>query len=294
MTSARRDRPRSFLSCAAVFLLAAASVSARTLVPELPDGEFRVSRGIAAPWLDAETAAVDTRARLGDAWSITPGRFAVPGLAACNTPRYDRAALPPEGLFQGNLPAPTADAAARLAMTRTPVASVSVSCDAGIFDLHWVTSDALMVAIDNVIWVLDRSPGARAPTDAPGHALQRLLEAHFAGDMGFTPASVATKRAFLAERLQRAISAYFAHPHPEDEPPPINGDPFTDSQEYPVLFSVREATVDGTLARVPVRFDDGHRTRAIQFELVRETEGWRVLDLRYEDGSTLTEALALP
>ena len=38
------------------------------------------------------------------------------------------------------------------------------------------------VAIDNVIWTLDRSPGALAAATTPAGVVQRLLEAHFAFD----------------------------------------------------------------------------------------------------------------
>lgn len=291
MTRSRRVAQPLRACLAAASLLACASLPARSLVPELPQGEFRVSRGIPAPWLPAQ-APLDGRAWLGRTLGLTAERFALPGIEGCRHPHYETSALPPEGLFQGNLPAPAHDAAARLGFTATPIASVSITCDAGVFDLHWVTTDALMLAVDNVVWVLDRSPGARAAADTPGHAVQRLLEAHFAGDMGFTVTSVDAKRVHLAATLQRAIDAYFAHPHPQDEPPPINGDPFTDSQEYPVVFSVRETRMEADVARVPVRFDDGHRTRQIEFELRKDAGAWRVSELRYEDGSTLTQVLA--
>jgi hypothetical protein len=291
MTSSRRASLRLGPWLAAAIALAAGGAFARSLVPELPQGEFRVSRGIPAPWLDVGAASADSHAWLGDTVSLTTRHFTAPDIEGCLQPRLGTRSLPPEGLFQGNLPAPAKDAAARLALTANPTASVSITCDAGVFDLHWVTTDALMIAVDNVIWVLDRSPGARAATDTPEHAVQVLLETHFAGDMGFTVTSVDAKRVHLAATLQRAIDAYFAHPHPQDEPPPINGDPFTDSQEYPVVFSVREATYEEAVARVPVRFDDGHRARQVEFELRQDAGAWRVFELRYEDGSRLTEAL---
>jgi hypothetical protein len=293
MTSSRRASLRLGPWLAAAIALAAGGAFARSLVPELPQGEFRVSRGIPAPWLDVGAASADTRAWLGDTVNLTAKHFTAPDIEGCLQPRLETRSQPPEGLFQGNLPAPAKDTAARLALAANPTASVSITCDAGIFDLHWVTTDALMIAVDNVIWVLDRSPGARAATDTPEHAVQVLLETHFAGDMGFTAASVDPKRTHLAVKLQRAIDAYFAHPHPQDEPPPINGDPFTDSQEYPVVFSVREATREGEVARVPVRYDDGYRARQVEFELTRDADAWRLVDLRYEDGSTFGEALRL-
>ena len=124
--------------------------------------------------------------------------------------------------------------------------------------------------------------------------MERLLEPHFAGDMGFDPDSVAAKRDWLAPTLQAAIARYFATPRPADEVPPIDGDPFTDSQEYPVLFSVREAVAHGARRQVPVRFDDGYRARTVVFELVPDSAGWRLEELRYEHGGTLRQLLATP
>jgi hypothetical protein len=261
---------------------------------EVPDGRFRVGRGIAAPWLAPAQAAPDTRAWLGAHVEFAARRFAAPGGLGCEDAQYRTDRRPAEGLFQGGLPAPAPAAAASLGLVALPVPSVDLSCSTGTFDLHWATPDALLLAIDNVIWVLDRSPGARAPAGTPEHAVQRLLEAHFAGDMGFDAGTVAAKRAHLAPVLQAAIATYFAQPRPADEVPPVDGDPFTDSQEYPVLFSVREAVPHGARRQVPVRFDDGYRARTVVFELVPDSAGWRLEELRYEHGRTLRQLLATP
>jgi hypothetical protein len=47
----------------------------------------------------------------------------------------------------------------------------------------------------------------------------------------------------------------FARPVPSDEAPVINGDPFTNSQEYPPGFTVGAVLRVGSRATVPVRFD---------------------------------------
>jgi len=109
--------------------------------------------------------------------------------------------------------------------------------------------------------------------------------------MGFTPASLARKRAALSEELARAADDYFARPWPEDEVPPIDGDPFTDSQEYPSRFALGAAAVEGDVAEVPVAFDDGARRRVVVYRLRRRDGAWRVDDLRYEGGSSLRELL---
>jgi hypothetical protein len=276
---------------AALLLGSGVACAADRAHPGIPEGPFRVARGIAAPWLTAEQPAPDVAAWRGRTLEFGADRFVAPGQLGCAPAQYATDQRPAEGLFQGNLPAPAADAAARLGLVALPVPSVDLTCDSGVFDFHWATPDALMLALDNVIWVLDRSPGARAGAGTPEAEVQRLLEAHFADDMGFLPDLVGDLRPHFSAALGKAIDLYFGYPFPQDEVPPIDGDPITDSQEYPVLFSVREATLDERAARVPVRYDDGYRARTVEFVLRREGDAWRVDDIRYEHGGSFRELL---
>lgn len=286
---------RSAVRGAVVALALGGSAASATSIPlpdvPTPQGKFRVTRGIAAPWLTESDAKPDTRAWLGATIEFDAARFSAPGQLGCANPKYETDQRPPEGLFQGGLPAPAAAAAARLALTAPTTPSVSLTCDTGVFDLHWATPQALMLPLDNVIWVLDRSPGALAAVGTPEAQVQQLLETHFGGDMGFDPTTVATKHGLLSVALQERIAAYFAAPFPEDEPPPINGDPFTNSQEYPVLFSVGSASVAAETATVPVRFDDGYRPRDVRFVLRQTAEGWRLDDIGYEGDDTFRAQL---
>jgi hypothetical protein len=278
----------------ALALLPGVAGLATAKAPELPQGRFRVTRGVAAPWLEPSAPAPDTRAWLGRSIEFGPTRFAAPGLG-CDDARYQPDRRPAEGLFQGNLPAPADVAAANLGLAASNVPSVTLACASGLFDLHWATPQLLLLALDNVIWTLDRSAGALAASDTPEFAVQRLLEDHFAGDMGFTPESVAAKRRWLSEGLRAEIAAYFARPWPEDEPPVIDGDPFTDSQDYPHWFSVGTARADGGRMQVPVRYGDGPRVRTVRFVLVaKQGKDWRVDDVQDERGERLRAWLAPP
>ena len=80
---------------------------------------------------------------------------------------------------------------------------------------------------------------------------------------------MARKRALITDRLQREIAVYFSRPFPKDEPPPINGDPFTNSQEYPVSFVLGKGFIQGSTSEVGVRFSDGVRTRVVVFRMQR-------------------------
>lgn len=158
--------------------------------------------------------------------------------------------------------------------------SVSVSVSA-----VWIAAALLLLA----------EPASAQPANpqraAQAHA-QACMQAHFSGDMGFTPATVARKVGCLSPGLQQDVAAYFARPAPPDEVPAINGDPFTNSQEYPSRFSVGLARVKGERAEVLVRFSGHGRQERLHLLLQREPNGgWRIDDVRYADGSALRALL---
>ena len=272
------------LACA---LLAAGCATGREPVAE-PWGSWTLARGAAAPWApDAAPASGAQGALRGATVRFEPARVAGPAPLGCGNARYELVVTPAEGLFQGSLPAPAEPAARALGVTRLPVLTLQVTCDGGVFDYHLVADGAALTALDGVVWTLERT----APATGPAAAVLALLREHMTGDMGFAPDTVARKRALLTPGLARAIDAYFERPVSEDLVPPIDGDPFTDSQEYPSRFSLGEAASVGAGAVVPVSFRDGARVRGVEFVLRRDGERWLVDDLRYEDGGTLRELL---
>lgn len=274
--------------CAAVLSISAVATASPMVVEG--GGRWRVTIGTAAPWLPVVEKA-DTRVWVGEELSFSARSLRGPGMFTCNNVRYETVSVPADGLFQGKLPAPTGAAAERLGIGKAPLHSVRVNCDSGSFDFHRVDADTLLVAADNVIWTLDRSPGVKAPAASAEGRVQAMLQAHFAGPMEFVPASVEAKRAWLSAGLRARMEAYFAKAVPANEPPLINGDPFTDSQEYPTRFSVGAAVVENDRATVAVRFADAHRERMVRYRLVRAEGVWRVDDLNYEDGDALSVRL---
>lgn len=275
---------------AATWLFALSAQAAPTFPIE---GTWRVTTSQVAPWVAEDGEQPEPRSLLGKTVTYGTGRVEGPGVLACDNARYEYDQRPLEGLFQGNLPAPVENAAGRVALVKSPVPSVSVTCDTGIFDLHFATRDALLLGFDNVVWVLDRSPGALAKPGTPEHAVQMLLEDHYANGLGFHEERAAAQKRFFTAALAKRVDAYFAQDFPDDEVPPINGDVITDSQEYPAVFSVREAKAAGEAMLVPVRYDDGYTTRMVHFRLKREGGEWRVDDIEYEHGTPFTALLAL-
>ena len=131
----------------------------------------------------------------------------------------------------------------------------------------------------------------RAARD-PAETVRALYTYHFAHDKGFTPAGVDERARWLTPDLAAQCRAWFAKPSPPDEVPSIDGDPFTDSQEYPDTFVVGTPTLRGDTALVPVamRWSSGDR-RVVTNVLHRVEGAWRVDDLRYEAGESLRALL---
>lgn len=272
----------------ALLSIAAGSALAQD-VPLEPDSAWRLVRGVAAPWVASPGSGTVSKALSGKSLAFEIGRVAGPHPLGCAGAGYQFAMMPGEGLFQGGLPAPVEASARRAGITTLPVLTLQVSCEKGLFDYHLVAPGRLVTALDNVVWTLESSKGAAALTLEA--VVARLLADHFTHDMGFTKDSAARKRGWFSSGLNRRIAAYFAAPFPEDEPPPINGDPITNSQEYPMRFAIARAIVNGPDAKVRVQFSDEGRTRPTEFLLRRGDSGWRVDDFVYDDGTRFSANL---
>ncbi len=117
--------------------------------------------------------------------------------------------------------------------------------------------------------------------------VRALFMDHFRHGMGFTKASVERKAKWLTPDFLAQLNTELARPNNPDEVPNINGDPFTDSQEYPKKFVVGKGEIRGDATRIPVIFSGNGRRRTVALKMRNTAEGWRVDDLVYEDGRTL-------
>ncbi len=252
---------------------------------------FRIALSAPAPWVEPG-AFVPESLPVGATLVLDGASLVGPPPLACEEAFAERTEAPPEGLFEGNLPDPAADAAERLGLPAGPVPVLRIGCSDVSVDLAMADGETALLAFDNRILTLSSASGALAAEGTPEAAVQRFLEAHMAADMGFSPESVGWKRRLLTPRLSSAAVLYFETPRPADEVPPINGDPFTDSQEYPTRFAVGAATVAEGTATVPVRLADAHRERTVTYILVDHGDGWRVDEVVAEDGTHLSDLLA--
>jgi len=140
---------------------------------------------------------------------------------------------------------------------------------------------------------------AVAVPQQPGPSADAVVRAfytfHLTHNIGFTPAAVRRRAGWLSPGLLGHCRSYFARPTRPDEVPPIDGDPFTDSQDYPGAFQVGPATVAGDTARVPVTLVWADQARrSVTVLLVRVAGAWRVDDVLSGAGPSLRELLSKP
>ena len=271
-------------------IAAASSVAAAENSASSIYGKWRITRAVIAPW-SAAAGAGEMPAWLGASVAFSAARVKGPGPIGCANANYEATDNPPQGLFQGGLPEPADKSMSALGLAGASVAGVSLSCDTGIFEYHYADADTLLLALDNRVWTLDRTAGTRASKNSPEGVLQRFLEAHFAGDMSFTPEAVGKKRGYFSGPLVRNIDGWFEKPQSADEALEINGDPFTDSQEYPTRFAVGADDKKAAGVEIPVEYADAFAKRSVIFVMTREKSRWLIGDIKYEDGSMFTGML---
>lgn len=135
----------------------------------------------------------------------------------------------------------------------------------------------------------------RGPDTTARQTVQSFYRFHFAHDMGFTPGNVEMRRRWLTRELYDLLRDEFrkeaehAKAQP-DEAPFIEGDPFTNSQEYPKSFRVGGVIQGGGMADVRVVFVWPGRTRrerverAVVVSLRRSGRRWLIGNINALDG----------
>ena len=180
---------RCSAQCVALSLAFASHALAQT-APSLI-GTWRIERGVIAPWVKKSDHSPDRHALLGQMVHVSAANFDGGQLARCAKPSMKITHFPADALFQGDLPTPAKTIARdELGLNPFPMAGISLNCDAGLFEFHRADSQTMVVALNNVVWTLTRATGATAVATSPAGVVQRFLEAHFAGDMGFDSATV--------------------------------------------------------------------------------------------------------
>ena len=121
-------------------------------------------------------------------------------------------------------------------------------------------------------------------------SVQAFYKIHFAHNMGFSEGSVRRKKNWLTPELYTMVLTEVRKPGDPDVVPPIDGDPFTNSQEYPTGFTVVKTVARSkTSAETTIRFTgQDHR---VTVRLVKLESKWLIDDIVYENGETLRQLL---
>jgi hypothetical protein len=122
-------------------------------------------------------------------------------------------------------------------------------------------------------------------------AVTEFYMIHFKNDMGFTEESIVQKKAWFTPDLFQVLLEELRKPADPDLVPTIDGDPFTDTQEYPASFKVGPVTVDNGRADVVVYFSSANPDRIVHVVLKKEGGDWLIDDFLYDNGETLRQIL---
>lgn len=131
-------------------------------------------------------------------------------------------------------------------------------------------------------------------------AVRSFLTFHLANDKGFTERNVRRRRRWLTPELYRLLLSELRREslrsRLSDEAPCVNGDPFTNSQEYPSSFRVGPARPLGGKVRVDVvlvwKLGTGALDeKQIGMELSRRAGTWRIDNVLGRDGEDLVSLL---
>ena len=163
--------------------------------------------------------------------------------------------------------------------------------DDPLAEAHSTPAGPTPLAVKSAVRPLEPDPVPVEPFSAATAAVEALLLHHFTHDMAFTADSISLKRVYLSPSFATAITAWLALPASPDEAPLINGDPFTDTQEYPDHFSIGIAQETPAGVVVPVVFGDDSGRR-VDYMMVLVEDQWVVDDLVDGRGESLRGLLA--
>lgn len=167
---------------------------------------------------------------------------------------------------------------------------------------------ARLICLIGIMMILSTSVHSFSTAQTAGFQDQALSTVrsfytfHLAHNKNFTVRNVQQRKRWLTpelyglllKELKQQAAESKAHP---DEAPYFEGDPFTDSQEYPDSYRVGKADLSGDVAKVTVtllwsaRTSRGRDKRDIVVELTRSTGTWVINDIINNQGSRLSDEL---
>ncbi len=132
----------------------------------------------------------------------------------------------------------------------------------------------------------------RSPTATPGDSAQSFYSFHMTHDMVFSKEAVSQRAGWLSPDLVSLCRKYLLRPSSPDEVPPIEGDPFTDSQEYPTAFRVGKVRMSSGVGTVAVSFSGPKAQKGrVHVVLISVKGAWLIDDVRYVSGPSFRKLL---
>jgi len=114
--------------------------------------------------------------------------------------------------------------------------------------------------------------------------VRAFYQFHFKHDMGFIEKTIRQKQRWFEPNFYRLLLEEAKRGTAStDEAPDLEGDPFTNSQEYPDTFQVGKAVRSGEQVNVEVIFIWKHEKRKGQVLLVKQNNIWLISNIIHDD-----------
>lgn len=266
--------------CSLVLALVCSPARAQVAAGEI----LRLDATLPSPW----GAPLGPAMPAGTKLRLAPGVMKGPAPLSCDGAEQIFIRAPANALFEGMLPSPAEQSAAALGLPEGLITQRIVCSNAG-FDVHRAADGRAWIGLDNAVLRWTRV----SIEDSPEATVQTLLLHHFSSNFAFSPSTVAAQATLLTESLTDSLNRWFVRAKTNDEVPALNGDPYTDSQEFPESFSLAKSRVNADRAELTVTYrSEGIEPYPVHVELMRVKGRWRVNDLRYRDGQKLSQLLA--
>src|SRR5215216_6070498 len=158
-----------------------------------------------------------------------------------------------------------------------------------LFNLAW----ALMLSLS----ILCLSKELNRKNTAVASTVKAFYAFHFKHNFDYTERGLKQRQRWLDESLYKLLIAESKRSQEttkQDEAPDLNGDPFTNSQEYPNSFRIGKVEQDGKNATVEVIFvwkekNKGIDQKRVRVQLARSAESWKIANIIAEGDDDLVK-----
>ena len=152
--------------------------------------------------------------------------------------------------------------------------------------LHRYVSSAVLVML---LLPVETALPQGAQSANPREVVKSFYRFHFSRSMDFTKQNILRRQRWLAPQLYKLLQNEFhredeysrSHPN-ESFVPYMEGDPFTQSQQYPTTFRVDKSVVCGNKANVEIVFlwsaksSRGRDERNVEIQLTKHNGKWLI------------------